>query len=95
MDREFIVRITKEVIQGSISREDIHALIFNYCIEHGKDSYKTEELINVLLLIRNELPYYIHTALDYYKRKFTICELYSAPKPNGAGGQELTLIKVF
>lgn len=51
-----------------------------YCVvEHNKSIEDTNKLIDALLHTKVFINTYVQEALEYYKRKFTICEVWSAP----------------
>lgn len=67
MDKETVIELT-------LGKPDNKGLIFEYCIEMGKDELETSKFIAVLVMS----PYYMDCfmyALDYYQRKFNICIL--------------------
>lgn len=69
MDREAIIAL----IMGG---PDNAGLLFEYCIEMGKEETKTFKFLTMLVMT----PYYkrcFNYALDYYQRKFNICILRS------------------
>lgn len=67
MDKETIIALT-------MGEPDTKGLIFEYCLEMGKEELETSKFLAVLMLS----PYYdwcFNYALEYYQRKFNICIL--------------------
>lgn len=67
MDKETVIALTK-------GESDKTGLIFEYCIEMGKEGLEASKFLAELILS----PYYdccFNYALDYYQRKFNICIL--------------------
>lgn len=67
MDKETIIALT-------MGEPDTKGLIFEYCLEMGKEDLETSKFLAVLMLS----PYYdwcFNYALEYYQRKFNICIL--------------------
>lgn len=86
MDRDETVRISRLAIANSLSINDVSKLLIDYCtIDHNKSIKDTNILISILLRNQGLLFPYVQEALDYYKRKFTICELW----------KDNTLLQIF
>lgn len=65
MDKETIIALT-------LGEPDKKGLVYEYCIEMGKEELETSKFLAVLILS----PYYhwcFNYALDYYQRKFNVC----------------------
>ena len=80
MDRDYIVKVCNEYyIKKDIS--SLQSILRTYCTEHGK---KTEDIQKFLSIIFSTLSwqYYFEYALDYYKRKYEIHELWVSVKGN-------------
>ena len=81
MDKEFIIKIVEEINSKSISVNNITTLLIDYCVvEHKKSIEDTNNFIRILTnSFNNRILLFncIQTALNYYKRKFNMCELYS------------------
>lgn len=74
MDRDEIVRISRLASNGGLSDNDVALVILQYCLEHNKPLEKIQIFISFLL----RTPFissYFNTALEYFKKKFGICEL--------------------
>lgn len=79
MVREEVVRISRLAAFGGLTDVDVTLVLMNYCLEHGKDAYKTQLFITYLLktpLVMN----YFKEALEFWEKKFTINKLYSKPQ---------------
>lgn len=79
MVREEVVRISRLAAFGELTDVDVTLILMNYCLEHGKDVFKTQLFITYLLrtsLVMN----YFKIALEFWEKKFTINKLYSKPE---------------
>lgn len=79
MVREEVVRISRLAAFGGLTDVDVTLVLMNYCLEHGKDAFKTQLFITYLLktpLVMN----YFKEALEFWEKKFTINKLYSKPQ---------------
>lgn len=80
MNREETIRLLKLLANGELTLNDITKILIEYCVvEHNKSIEDTNKLIDVLLRTKVFINTYVNEALEYYKRKFTICEVWSAP----------------
>lgn len=78
MDKEFIINLLKCLNSNQLQINDVTILLTDYCIvEHNKSVTATNNFISIILNNPIIVSTYISIALDYYKRKFNICELYS------------------
>ena len=67
MDKETIIALT-------MGKPDSKGLVFEYCIEMGKEEFETSKFLATIMMT----PYYewcFQYALEYYQRKFNICIL--------------------
>lgn len=67
MDKETVIALT-------MGYPDKTGLVFEYCLEMGKDELLTSQFLAILILT----PYYrecFQYALEYYQRKFNLCLL--------------------
>ena len=89
MDRQTVVEVSNILNQGRIPSNSLQ-IIAEYCREKGKQEDTISAFMSVIsteiMLIRKCLE----EAIDYYKTKFKVCELYSAP--NSLGIRDLLLI---
>lgn len=79
MVREEVVRISRLAAFGGLTDVDVTLVLMNYCLEHGKDAFKTQLFITYLL----ETPFamnYFKEALEFWEKKFTISKVYSKPQ---------------
>lgn len=61
--------------ENNISLNLAIELLMDYCVvEHNKDIKLTEVFIN-MVMATNQLTLYIQDVKEYYKKKFTICEV--------------------
>lgn len=74
MDRDEVVRISRLAYNGGLSGNDIASVIMQYCLEHNKPLDKIQIFIS-LLLRTSFVSLYFDTALEYFKKKFSIYEL--------------------
>ena len=74
MDRDEIVRISRLAYTGGLSDNDVASVIMQYCLEHNKPLDKIQMFISILLRT-SFVSSYFNTALEYFKKKFSICEL--------------------
>lgn len=91
MVREEIVRISRLAAFGGLTDVDVTLILMNYCLEHGKDAYKTQLFITYLLrtpLVMN----YFKEALEFWEKKFTINKLYSKPQIGEVEGSRKILL---
>lgn len=70
MDKKRIIELTKS------NKADLE-VVYDYCIEMGKDELEVSKFVAILLYPRNvqefELAAFCHQyALEYYQRKFNI-----------------------
>lgn len=92
MVREEVVRISRLAAFGGLTDVDVTLILMNYCLEHGKDAYKTQLFITYLLRTPLAMSYF-KIALEFWEKKFTINKLYSKPDPRNMGdGRTLILI---
>lgn len=79
MVREEVVRISRLAAFGGLTDVDVTLVLMNYCLEHGKDAYKTQLFITYLLRTPFVMSYF-KIALEFWEKKFTINKLYSKPQ---------------
>lgn len=78
MDKEFIINLLKCLNSNQLQINDVTILLTDYCVvEHNKSVTDTNNFISIILNNPIIISTYVSIALDYYKRKFNICELYS------------------
>lgn len=78
MDKEFIIDLLKCSNSNQFPIDKVVKLLTDYCVlEHNKSVIDTNNFINILLSNPAIISHYINTAVDYYKKKFNINELYS------------------
>ena len=81
MDKEFIINILKCLNSNHLQTNDVTILLTDYCVvEHNKSVTDTNNFIRILTnSFNNRILLFncIQTALNYYKKKFNVCELYS------------------
>lgn len=84
MDRDSIVRIINESIKGSYNGQDVHDVIYEFCME--KDSSKVDliEQCIAIILQQGAGKSYFDKALDHFKIKFSVNEVYDVEKPQGS-----------
>lgn len=91
MVREEVVRISRLAAFGGLTDVDVTLVLMNYCLEHGKDAYRTQLFITYLLktpLVMN----YFKEALEFWEKKFTINKLYSKPQIGEVKGSRKILL---
>ena len=72
MDRNEFLSYIKS---NSLSLETASKLLIEYCVvEHNKDVNLTNLFIQ-LLVQTGQLQFYLDEVIEYYKKKFTICEV--------------------
>jgi hypothetical protein len=71
MDRETLIT---HLQTSNITIEQAASVILEYCIEKGKKINLTNTLIQ-LLISTGQIQSYLDDAIEYYKKKFTICEV--------------------
>lgn len=71
MDRETLI---SHLQASNITVEQAASIILEYCIEKGKEVNLTNILIQ-LLISTGQIQSYLDDAVEYYKKKFTICEV--------------------
>ena len=79
MVRDEVVRISRLAAFGGLTDVDVTLVLMNYCLEHGKDAYKTQLFITYLLRTPFVMNYF-KIALEFWEKKFTINKLYSKPQ---------------
>ena len=78
MDKEFIINLLKCLDSNQLQINDVTILLTDYCVVvHNKSVTDTNKFISIILSNPIIISTYVNTALDYYKRKFNIYELYS------------------
>ncbi len=95
MDRDETVRISRLAAFGGLTESDANMVLMQYCIEHGKPRYETTMFVINVLKSTQLSAYCLSIALSFYKKKFTVCELWSAPNPLNNMGQERKLLQIF
>lgn len=83
MDRDNIVRISNDFITGTINGQDVHNVIYDFCME--KDPTKEPIIVQCIQIIIQQGAWqqYFEAALKYYKNKFHVSELYSKERDKG------------
>lgn len=71
MDRETLI---PHLQASNITIEQAASIILEYCMEKGKEVNLTNILIQ-LLTSTGQIQPYLDDAVEYYKKKFTICEV--------------------
>lgn len=71
MDRETLIT---HLQTSNITIEQAASVILEYCIEKGKKINLTNTLIQ-LLISTGQIQSYLDDAIEYYKKKFAICEV--------------------
>ena len=78
MDKEFIINLLKCLNSNQLQINDVTILLTDYCVvEHNKSVTDTNKFMSIILSNPIIISTYVNIALDYYKRKFNIYELYS------------------
>lgn len=76
MDREFLVKIIEDIrIKGKVDINDLGKLLLDYCIDNGKEEDLSKDFIQAMIRKGRMVPL-CNIAIDYYKTKFNICEIY-------------------
>lgn len=81
MDKDKFMALLEKHYSKRLTHSDALQLIFEYCLERGKEEDICRKFIDVLPLT----PYFLHCfeqALHWYKAKFNITEIM---KPQGEG----------
>ena len=89
MSRDEVVRISRLVAFGVLTRKDAVNLLLDYCTEHGKDPKLSITFIKTIMGM-GMVQSYLMEALEYYEKKYTINKLQS--KPNEIGQRQIILI---
>jgi len=89
MDRDEVVRVSRLVAFGGLTREDAVNLLLDYCTEHGKDPKLSITFIQTIMGM-GMVQSYLMEALEYYEKKYTINKLQS--KPNEIGQRQTIFI---
>lgn len=71
MDRDYILKLSN---CSKKSMQDIYNVLNSYCLEHGKSQDKIDAFISASIK-NGEYYIYFTEALEYYRRKFNICQL--------------------
>lgn len=78
MDKEFIINLLKCLNSNQLQINDVTILLTDYCVvEHNKSVTDTNKFMSIILSNPIITSTCVNIALDYYKRKFNIYELYS------------------
>lgn len=91
MVREEVVRISRLAAFGGLTDVDVTLILMNYCLEHGKDAFKTQLFITYLLRTPLAMNYF-KEALEFWEKKFTINKLYSKPQIGEVEGSRKILL---
>lgn len=91
MVRDEVVRISRLAAFGGLTDVDVTLVLMNYCLEHGKDAYKTQLFITYLLRTPFIIGYF-KVALEFWEKKFTINKLYSKPQIGEVEGSRKILL---
>lgn len=75
MDKENVIALLKEIIFNN-SLESSIKLLENYCIEKGKDMKYFDAFVKTLIISGN-INTCLSTAIDFYRVKYTIYNLYN------------------
>lgn len=75
MDREKLIPLLNRYYNGQITTNDIYNILYDYCIEQGKDEYNTKQFLNIIINSAvNEIPI-LSIAVEYYEHKFSVCKV--------------------
>lgn len=75
MDKEFVVKVFNNInLLNTVNTEDAITLLTEYCSDNGKDPNLTRDFINIVMNTPF-LSHCINTALQYYKRKFSVTDI--------------------
>ena len=91
MVREEVVRISRLAAFGGLTNVEVTLVLINYCLEHGKDAFKTQLFITYLLRTSLAMSYF-KIALEFWEKKFTINKLYSKPQIGEVEGSRKILL---
>lgn len=89
MDRQTVVEVSNILNQGKTPNNSLQ-IIVEYCREKGKQEDAILAFISVISTENMLIRKCLEGAMNYYKTKFKVCELYSAP--NSLGIRNLLLI---
>ena len=90
MDRDTIVKICNAYyLRGDVSL--VQNVLTEYCLEHNKNIEYISEFISIIFSTLS-WKYYFEYALDYYKRKYEIHELWIISSNNLNNQRKLLLI---
>lgn len=97
MDRDSAIENIRE-LHNSLDRGEVYNtsarnLVYYYIVDMGKAEYFRQMF--QMLVATNRIMQAALIAAEYYKKKFTICELWSAPNPLNNQGQERKLLLIF
>lgn len=89
MNRNEVVRISRLVAFGGLTKTEVSILLMQYCLEHNKPYYESTVFVTLLLKSGDIMPFFME-ALEYYEKKYTINKLQS--KPNEIGQRQIIFI---
>lgn len=81
MDRDYILTLTRNsIFDRNVSYQDVYQILYNYCIEYGKDPKLTQSFIEIFKSDIIKLSLLFSIALEYYRKKYNICMLENKEK---------------
>lgn len=95
MDRNEIVRIANSAVFSNVTQVDACKVLTQYCLEKGKPQRETSLFISQLMRNPLLLTSYFVTALDYYKKKYAVNTLLSAPVKSNIIGEDRKVLLIF
>lgn len=76
MDRDYVLTLTRNsVFDRNVSYQDVYQVLYNYCIEFGKNPKLTQSFIEIFKADIIKLSLLFSIALEYYRKKYNICIL--------------------
>lgn len=94
MDREKLISLLNRYYNGQITTNDIYNILYDYCIEQGKDDYNTKQFLNIIINSAvNKIPI-LYIAVEYYEHKFSVCKVIKERSPYEAniGNNKILLV---
>lgn len=96
MDKETVIKVLQRYyFNKSVPYSESVDIISSYYIEQGKSNEDISKMISTLMSNNYLLSIVLTTALQHFKIKFNICELWSAPNPLNNQGEERKIISIF
>jgi hypothetical protein len=95
MDRKTLVLLLNNYYSNELSIEEGCTLLYDYCIEKGKDPELTKQFLNIISNDIDNLVSILPYAVEYFENKFSICKIIRFPNMYEANNTKYKVLLVF